>query len=545
MLRRRLDAHAIMCADSHRCVLWGKRADCSGSFSLPRRHHDTQAAKLLANTGVAPAAGAGAAGASAGGGARARPQLPAVASTGPSGFSSGASTGAGAGAGSAQPHHHRVHMGGLSAPSAGGFRADRERDCHKHRCLFEEGGLRDGDRLTYITAQGEELLHGIVQDMGILCQCCGKVVSCSQFEMHAGRGNRRAPYDNIYTDQGVSLRRLASQLRSDRPPPPPRERDSGRSSSHPGSDGYAGGGAGPWERAPSGRTSARVAARAASPPESPSADAPPPRAFCTLPFGGFQGIPRVCRARSARPRDGGEAARALLPPMLRDSAPERERRGQRGEAQGRGGRDGGGRGAHGQQGGAGAEQGPLSPSQEHNAAAADDTCDACGAPSSSPRLHSCAHAHPCKSREAHAPPSLGTCTFTGVCEAGPLLCCDGCPAMFHPHCVGLREVPPAHQGWLCAECADDGPPSDGAQAAAVAQRARRLLAELDTAAGGCVLCRCSDFTRDKFGPRTVLLCDQCECEFHVGCLRRHGVRNQSANKSVSSLHTAVGCVVSL
>lgn len=39
-----------------------------------------------------------------------------------------------------------------------------------------------------------------------------QVVSCSQFEAHAGRGARRAPYDFIFTEEGLSLRRLAERL---------------------------------------------------------------------------------------------------------------------------------------------------------------------------------------------------------------------------------------------------------------------------------------------------------------------------------------------
>ena len=38
------------------------------------------------------------------------------------------------------------------------------------------------------------------------------------------------------------------------------------------------------------------------------------------------------------------------------------------------------------------------------------------------------------------------------------------------------------------------------------------------AGAGCVLCRQPDFLRGAFGDRTILLCDQCEREFHVGCL---------------------------
>ncbi|KAM3361714.1 hypothetical protein P3S68_016568 [Capsicum galapagoense] len=36
----------------------------------------------------------------------------------------------------------------------------------------------------------------------------------------------------------------------------------------------------------------------------------------------------------------------------------------------------------------------------------------------------------------------------------------------------------------------------------------------------CVLCRAYDFSKSGFGPRTVILCDQCEKEYHVGCLKK-------------------------
>ena len=86
--------------------------------------------------------------------------------------------------------------------------------CAKPGLLFFE---QDGEPVSYITSQGEELLKGSVRidaseagPSGILCACCNTVISCSQFEAHAGRGSRRAPYDNIFTAGGVSLRKLAS-----------------------------------------------------------------------------------------------------------------------------------------------------------------------------------------------------------------------------------------------------------------------------------------------------------------------------------------------
>lgn len=38
--------------------------------------------------------------------------------------------------------------------------------------------------------------------------------------------------------------------------------------------------------------------------------------------------------------------------------------------------------------------------------------------------------------------------------------------------------------------------------------AREVISELDTLAGGCVLCHEVDFQRGGFGPRTIMLCDQ-------------------------------------
>ena len=40
--------------------------------------------------------------------------------------------------------------------------------------------------------------------------------------------------------------------------------------------------------------------------------------------------------------------------------------------------------------------------------------------------------------------------------------------------------------------------------------------------GGCVLCTSPDFLRGGFGERTMIICDQCEREFHIGCLAEAG-----------------------
>eukprot|EP00873_Tetraselmis_striata_P040953 jgi/Tetstr1/461217/TSEL_006354.t1 len=40
--------------------------------------------------------------------------------------------------------------------------------------------------------------------------------------------------------------------------------------------------------------------------------------------------------------------------------------------------------------------------------------------------------------------------------------------------------------------------------------------------GGCCICQETDFTKDGFDDRTIIICDQCELEHHVGCLRSSG-----------------------
>jgi hypothetical protein len=39
---------------------------------------------------------------------------------------------------------------------------------------------------------------------------------------------------------------------------------------------------------------------------------------------------------------------------------------------------------------------------------------------------------------------------------------------------------------------------------------------------GCMVCSEPDFSRKTFGPRTIMICDQCECEYHVQCLNASG-----------------------
>ena len=56
---------------------------------------------------------------------------------------------------------------------------------------------------------------------------------------------------------------------------------------------------------------------------------------------------------------------------------------------------------------------------------------------------------------------------------------------------------------------------------------RDVIHDLDHDAGGCNICGRPDFALGAFCDRTMILCDQCECEFHVGCLRKAGRCNLS------------------
>lgn len=40
---------------------------------------------------------------------------------------------------------------------------------------------------------------------------------------------------------------------------------------------------------------------------------------------------------------------------------------------------------------------------------------------------------------------------------------------------------------------------------------------------GCVMCHQNDFEKSGFGDRTILICDQCEREYHVGCMKDAGM----------------------
>lgn len=127
------------------------------------------------------------------------------------------------------------------------------------------------------------------------------------------------------------------------------------------------------------------------------------------------------------------------------------------------------------------------------------------------------------------------CTECG--DGGDLLLCDGCPRAFHTDCAGESRIPVGN--WFCFNCqhhsrtrrklsARKEPRLYGKAASFGSQekpsnRCTRVVNAPEKTVGGCVLCRLHDFDKRAFGDRTVMLCDQCEKEFHVGCLRERGM----------------------
>ncbi|KAF2307479.1 hypothetical protein GH714_029023 [Hevea brasiliensis] len=99
-----------------------------------------------------------------------------------------------------------------------------------------------------------------------------------------------------------------------------------------------------------------------------------------------------------------------------------------------------------------------------------------------------------------------------VCaDGGSLVLCDGCP----------REKFVEHN----ANAVAAGRISGVDPIEQITKRCIRIVRNIEAELSGCVLCRAYDFSRSGFGPRTIILCDQCEKEFHVGCLRSHKMAN--------------------
>ncbi|KAL9143458.1 hypothetical protein ABFS82_14G238000 [Erythranthe guttata] len=164
-----------------------------------------------------------------------------------------------------------------------------------------------------------------------------------------------------------------------------------------------------------------------------------------------------------------------------------------------------------------------------------------------------------KTRKSSTAESDDLCS---ICEdGGDLLCCENCPRAFHNECVGLPRLP---QGtWYCKYCQNMFEKEKFAEYSAnaiaagrvpgvdplaeITQRCIRIVETFEADIGGCAICRGHDFSKSEFNGRTVIICDQCEKEYHVGCLKEKNIDDLQAlpeeewfcNKQCSSINSAL------
>lgn len=123
--------------------------------------------------------------------------------------------------------------------------------------------------------------------------------------------------------------------------------------------------------------------------------------------------------------------------------------------------------------------------------------------------------------------SIATSNSDDMCavcgDRGELIICDGCPHAFHSVCLGQEGVP--SEDWHCPYCRDSigSGRKTAAESRPILIRLTRVVKAREYETGGCVICRAHDFSTAEFDDRTVMLCDQCEKEYHVGCLRESGI----------------------
>ncbi|XP_019428220.1 PREDICTED: uncharacterized protein LOC109336216 isoform X2 [Lupinus angustifolius] len=112
------------------------------------------------------------------------------------------------------------------------------------------------------------------------------------------------------------------------------------------------------------------------------------------------------------------------------------------------------------------------------------------------------------------------CAICG--DGGDLILCNGCPRAFHAACLGFDCAP--ESSWHCLNCRDNvGNGRESSMARPIMIRLTQVDKAPEFEMGGCIVCRQHDFSVAKFDERTVIICDQCEKEYHVGCLRDIGL----------------------
>ncbi|KAL3825602.1 hypothetical protein ACJIZ3_021631 [Penstemon smallii] len=127
-----------------------------------------------------------------------------------------------------------------------------------------------------------------------------------------------------------------------------------------------------------------------------------------------------------------------------------------------------------------------------------------------------------------------------TCEEGETtLFCTTCPRAFHLECASLACIPEGL--WHCRFCQNKFKKEKFAErnANAIAagrvagvdaleeinQQRIRISGKMVDEVGECSLCRGHHFSASGFDDDTVIICDQCEKEYHVGCLRQHNIDN--------------------
>ncbi|GMH42989.1 hypothetical protein BSKO_10911 [Bryopsis sp. KO-2023] len=175
---------------------------------------------------------------------------------------------------------------------------------------------------------------------------------------------------------------------------------------------------------------------------------------------------------------------------------------------------------------------------------------------------------PSKRRAVSGGPRCGECD-----ELETMLPCEGCEAQFHLECLGMKRMPAGR--FYCGDCVENGrdaifPPTrslrharrsgaetDGSPSSQkkhnggipknngiyelndrngawlpegkrklmeVSNGCMHILRELDYVCGSCALCGSPDYEEVNgkwLSPRTIIICDTCECEYHIGCLRNN------------------------